>query len=139
MIIVPFKPEHIRSIRLQAKQKAALAWSSPSYLSVLKGAGPSVTGLGADGRVIACGGVAKVPGIWVLWGYISEDSRPSFIALHRSVRRLLSICGDERIESTTEADFTAGCRWLEMLGFKFDRELPNYGFFGETHRRYVRN
>ena len=139
MNIITFQPEHLHRMRLQARQHAAIAWSDAKYLTALKSLGPAVTGVDSNGRVIACGGVATIPGIQVLWGYVSSESGQSFIGLHRAVVRLLSICSVGPIESTTEADFPAGCRWLEMLGFKFDRELPNYGFFGETHRRYVRN
>jgi len=136
--VIPFDPDHIREMQLQDQQARIVSLATVQYLRVLKHMGPCASAE-VDGRIIACAGVALEPyGSGTLWSFISRDAGKHFIVLDRAVRRMLSIPNVRRIDATTEAGFSQGCRWLEMLGFEFEGVMRKYGPDGSDHVRYAK-
>ena len=133
MRIIPFHPDHVAVLDLQPSQAHI---DLPGYLEALKDAGIALTAVD-QGRVVACGGIVITEGKGILWGYISADCKRSFVMLDRIVRRLLLNCKLPRVEATVEPHFSNGCRWLSLLGFRFDKPLFGYGPSGEDHVQYV--
>lgn len=92
-----------------------------------------------DGRPIGCAGVVQHwPGRYVSWAYLGLDTGPHMRWITRC-----ALAGLERtkgrIEMTVRADFPAGQRWAEMLGFQVETpRLEAYGPEGEDHVGYVR-
>jgi len=137
MIVQPFKPYHIDLLRAQGVQGAQLG-----EVSLVLGAyenvppGPAVTGFEGD-RILICGGIAKIaPGNGICWALLAADPGKHMHALHFAVKRFISLQPWRRLEATVEEGFGAGCRWVELLGFKFEGSMPKYGPKGETHLRY---
>ena len=139
MNVIPFRPEHVGSMRVQERQLAVISHCPLQYLEKLAAAGPSVTAE-LDGRIIACAGVAvRWSGYGTLWAFVAQDSGPHFVRLDRCVRRLIESANLRRIDATTEVDFSEGRRWLELLGFEVEGDvMRKYGPDGEDHISYVR-
>ena len=138
MNIIPFRYEHVEAIDLQAAQKHVISHLCIEYLKRLEAVGPAVTAE-LDGRIIGCGGVAFAGfGMGTLWAFLAADAGSHFVRLHRVARRVIEIPRLRRIEATTEACFTQGCRWLELLGFHSEGVMRKYGPDGSDHVRYAR-
>ncbi len=88
---------------------------------------------------MACGGIINyAPHRGMCWALLSEDARQHMLWLTRATQRFIAIHPWRRLEATVEEQFSAGCKWVEMLGFKFEGRMPQFGDDGETHLRYAR-
>lgn len=133
-----FKPYHIDLLLAQGVQlrQVSQVQVPASYASLARLPGPAFTGRVGD-QILMCGGMIPMgPAMGVLWALLSEAAASHMLALHRGVRRFLEINPPRRLEATVEKGFPQGCRWLELLGFKAEGEMPGYGLQGETHIRY---
>lgn len=134
--VIPFQPEHIRRMRVQRAQIRLLSYELSPHIHALNQSGPAVTAV-VDGEILACAGIVEQGfGIGTLWGFIAQDSGRHFVRIDRTARRLMRLVPLRRIESSTEADFAQGCRWLELLGFQSEGILRQYGPDGSDHVRY---
>jgi hypothetical protein len=138
MTILPFRPEHLARIKnLQEVQRRAVSDLPPKWLQLVAQANPAVSAVVND-QIIGCAGIiVSSSGTGFLWGAISQDAGPHFIAMHRAALRLLEMARLARIEAMVEVDFDEGARWLDLLGFRFDGRVSNDGLNGEDHCRYV--
>ena len=98
----------------------------------------------AGGRVLGCAGVIVPHGSRCgrAWALLGDDLRARPFLLHRlAARGLDSIARRHcltRIEASVQADFAAGRRWLEALGFRCEGRLPDTPG-GERFLRYERH
>lgn len=141
MRVEAFQTFHVPLLMAQGVQPAQARQVShvPStYASVQKPPGIALTAF--DGRrVVLCGGIIPArPNVGVLWALLAADAGRHMVWLHRATRRVLELQAWQRIEADVEAGFPAGCRWLELLGFQYEGEMPKYGLNGETHLRFGR-
>lgn len=129
MIIVPFEPEHLTTLKLQDMQ----AWMSDKltveYGAALKKGGPAYTGL-HDGKVVCCAGSANIwPQRDMVWALLSEDSGPHFITIMRAMKRFLDAHSSRRVEAAVVIGFKQGRRMMTLLGFQWEGRmiafLPN--------------
>jgi hypothetical protein len=137
----PFELYHLELIRAQGVQSAQVRDISHVPLTsatLTKPQGPAVSAFAAD-RLILCGGIVRqFEGHGQCWAVLSQDASRHMLWLHYATRRFISLERWQRLEASVEKGFTAGCRWAELLGFKFEGEMPNYGMDGQTHLRYGR-
>lgn len=127
--ILPFQANHLAVLRLQpAQEYMASRVQADNYGVEVEGWGPAYSAM-ADGRIIACAGVATVwPGRGAAWALLSKDAPCHFIAVHRAVRDFLDHCGIRRIEAYVDPEFVAAHRWMRMLGFRQETPEPMPGF-----------
>lgn len=138
MNVIPFEPEHLKTLELQSAQRYMLSHICIEYLKGLQAVGPALSAE-HEGRIVACAGVAfQGFGMGVLWAFVSHDAGRHFVRLDRYARRILSLTSLRRIEATTEASFAQGCRWLEMLGFENEGRMRAYGPDGQDHFRFAK-
>jgi hypothetical protein len=96
-----------------------------------------------EGRVLGCIGIMPIwPGRGTVWAVLDYDRiKPAhMLALTRIGRKYLTeLSPFRRIEATVVADFAAGIKWLELLGFKKETPEPMqaYGPNGEAHYLYA--
>lgn len=139
MRVEPYRAHHLHLLIAQGVQSAQIREIShvpANYANVPPGL--SMTALEGD-HVVLCGGIIPLgPGMGMLWAALSADAGNHMLWLHRATRRFLDIEPRRRIEATVEEGFPAGCRWLELLGFRWEGPMPGYGLKGETHIRYGR-
>lgn len=124
MIIVPFKPEHLQQIDLQAEQSVAR-----DYLNNIEYGQSLATHEGwtviVDDKIIACGGYIKVWGDRVqAWAVISATiGAAGMLLLTKAALRGLKL-RKGRIECYVASGFDAGHRWARMLGFTLETPEP---------------
>lgn len=129
MIIVPFQPEHLTEIDLQAEQSEAAAQLRDENYTRALSAHDSWTGI-IDGRVVACAGCITLwPGRHQVWAVISATIGASgMLQLSKAVLRGLAL-KTGRIEAIVAADFKAGHRWARLMGFQLDTPVPMRRWF----------
>lgn len=133
MNIVPFEPFHVELLNAQGAQAHEVSYVPDSWINTLRG----LTAFDRD-RVILCGGVLTSLGMGTVWAVLSADAGRHMLALHRATERYLEMQQLRRIEAAVQKGFMPGCRWAELLGFRFEGEMPRYGPNGETYLRYGR-
>lgn len=132
-----FQPQDLASVDLQPVQE----WIRP-HLTLAYGIrlarDPAFTLLDAD-QIIACGGIARFTDARpLLWSLVSRHARPHFLALHRVAQRLIACYDEPGLCATCEPGHEQGRRWLELLGFRPEGSLPNFGPDSSTHDLYGR-
>lgn len=136
--VVPFKRVHYEWLRESNPTADGGMFVAPEgVLSQLEQQN-SWTGV-VDGTPIACAGtIQQWPGRHMAWAYMGRNTGRHMVWITRAVRaNLAQVKG--RIELTVRADFAAGQRWAEMLGFRVETPcLERYGPHGEDHVGYAR-
>lgn len=128
MVIVPFDPEHLKTLQIQAAQ----AWMSedllcPDYAAAVAAAGVAFSGVEGQ-TLVACAGLMYFhKDRAVAWALMSQQAGGHFIKIVRAMRRYLDVCDSRRIEAQVACDFPAGRRLVTMLGFDFEGRMR--GFF----------
>jgi hypothetical protein len=138
MIIVPFEPEHLDRLLLQPAQAHFSTLFDPSYGPALANAGPCFTGMDGD-EIVGCSGVVKQ---WdnraTAWALLSGNAGKNFASIHKAVKRFLDATDFRRIEAYADADFDAGNRWLQMLGFEREGYMRQFSPIGKDAILYAR-
>lgn len=138
---VRYRPEHLPALRLQrAQAEAASLLETPDYAASLAN-GYAWSGL-VDERIAGVGGILpQWRGRAVAWALISERlTAHSFLRAHHKVRTVLADAhrdGWRRIETTVDAGFDAGHRWVRALGFTPEGLMRAYSPEGRDHVLYV--
>lgn len=141
MIVEPFQPFHIDLLRAQGVQSAQVG-----ELSIVPGScasvatsplGPALTVFDND-RIILCGGIVeRTPAHGECWALLAEGAGQHMTWLHYATKRFITMRRWLRLEAAVQKGFGAGCRWVELLGFKFEGEMPCY-VDESTYLRYAR-
>lgn len=135
--VQPFRTWHLEEIELQPAQANWTRYGTISYAQALA-TGTAFTAR-EDGRVLACAGVLPMErDVGSLWAFLSIAARRRLLRLGRMALRLCEVSGFARIVTSAEADFGAGCRFLELLGFKFVERIAGFGPDGRDHHFYAR-
>lgn len=131
MIIVPFQPEHLQQIDLQAEQSLAGHHLRNEQYTRSLAAHESWTGM-IDGRVVACAGFITLwPGRHQVWAVISATiGAAGMLQLSKAVLRGLAL-KTGRIEAVVASEFTAGHRWARLMGFTLETPEPMRRWFPE--------
>lgn len=126
----------------QSIERSVLNGESFTWDAVSR-SGPAVT-VKRDGLVLACCGlVEQWYGRAVAWSLLSSHCTASdMLWLTREIRNFLNEVQQDakyrRVEAVVHEPFTAGHRWVHMLGFKVEGVMPCYTPCGETYVQYGR-
>lgn len=139
---VAFRPEHLAALQLQAAQAALQPLlAQPSYGKAL--VGPYTwTGI-VDDRVVGCAGLLpQWPSRAIAWALLTgELTARHFLRAHHKVVAVLAAAqraGTRRIETSVDAGFDAGHRWVRALGFAPEGLMRAYSPDGRDHVLYAR-
>lgn len=114
--LIPFRAEHLRAIVPQASQRAMVASADLNALGTAAEQGRSASIIGADGRLLLCGGVQPVgDGVGWLWSVLSDGIGSDMVALTRIVRRWIVALGLRRV--MMDVANVTDARWARLLGF----------------------
>lgn len=128
MVIVPFDPEHLQMLQLQAAQ----AWLSedmlrPEYAQMVASCGVAFSGIDGE-TLVGCAGLMNFhKDRAVAWALLSQQSGEHFVKIFRAMQKYLNVCTARRIEAQVACDFPQGRRLVTMLGFDFEGRMR--GFF----------
>lgn len=119
MEVVDFKADHIFQLDLQDAQQYLSKFMSREQAQALEDGGWSFTAM-LDSEPVACAGVLPMwQGRAIAWSYLSSKATgPTFLRVHRAVKRFLDTCYIQRIEMSVDYGHEEGYRWAEMLGFR---------------------
>lgn len=92
-----------------------------------------------DMKPIACIGLTRHwEGRYEAWAFVIPSGKMSFVYIHKQVKRFLRECPARRIEANVRFDFEEGHRWVELLGFKLEREnMEGFGHDGSSYSAYA--
>jgi hypothetical protein len=141
MKIEVFRPFHVELLRAQGVQGEQMTelGDGINYAGERRPLGPAFTASSSRGLILLCGGIVQLaPHRGLCWALLSKEAPRHLLSLHKATRRFLQLYSYPRVETTVRAGFMPGCRWVEMLGFRFEGDMPLYGDQGETHWRYAR-
>jgi hypothetical protein len=137
MSVRAFQPVDLQRVVLQPAQ----AWIRPHLTreySLRLAQDPAFTVTHGD-DVIACGGIARWPDARpLLWSLLARDTHGRFWEIHATAKRIIACYDEPQLSATVERSHIAGCRWLELLGFRFELRLAGFGPDGADHDLYVR-
>jgi RimJ/RimL family protein N-acetyltransferase len=74
----------------------------------------------------------------IAWGLISEYAGKQFVRIHKAVKRFLDTTDFNRVEAFVDADFEAGHRWIQMLGFEREGYMRAFSPLGKDCILYAR-
>lgn len=117
MRVEPFNQEHWEAMQLQPAQHWCLPYMSADVVAWLQTL-DAYTIFDGDTPVVIAGLFEKWPGAAVAWAYVSEAAGRHMVAITRIVQRFLELKAPRRVEATVDAEFDAGHRWAELLGFE---------------------
>lgn len=133
MNIVPLERDHLKEISVQPAQAAEYAHADAL-------ASPLGMGWAAlvDGEPVACAGLVEVwEGRAYAWAILSDNAGPYMLPLTREIRSKLDAAPFRRIEMAVDADFDAGARWAEMLGFRCETPAPMAAYLPNGRAAYL--
>ena len=139
MHLVPFIPAHLEGFEPQEAQ----AWLAPHlqsqwYIDSLTALGDAFT-LIADGKVVGCGGLAKLTERRAqVWALVHKDAGKHLFGATRLVKDFLDAQNFIRMETPVKTSFQAAHRWALMLGFEREGTLKKWGDDGEDYDSYAR-
>jgi hypothetical protein len=120
--IEPFSPEHLARFVPRPDQKGD-AERLHGRTGAAAELGPAFTAYDEEDNVIGCAGLAEnSPDYATAWALFADGVRPALWArLAGAIQSVLSASGYRRIDTLVRADFPAGHRFVEALGF--EREM----------------
>lgn len=143
MRIVAFTPVHLEALALQSAQIGeARLLGARDYREELAVFGLSHS-VFVEGRLVACAGVKPLwPGRAFGWAMIGRDfPRSAWLPFTRATLAVLERAhaeGHTRIETTVDAGFEPGVRWVaDHLGFEVEGFMRGY-LNGRDHLLYAR-
>lgn len=120
MNLVPFQPEHVGQMLIQAHQQEAYldGWVAPP--------GDAWTAM-VDGRPIGCAGLTELwTGRAMAWSILAKDAGPHMLSIVRAIRRKLASVPYRRIEMAVKVGFPPGCHFADLLGFEIEQKARAY-------------
>jgi len=139
--IALFKEEHWYAMRFSDDAQALTGLSAAEHARILARGGPAYSAF-VDGKIIAMGGVFILwPGTGEAWCLTSPEIRKHAVFFIRAVNRYLDIIAQakklERIQAAVQADFLAGMKFAEGVGFEAEGLMPKY-FNGKSFIRFAK-
>lgn len=123
MIIVPFEPQHLSGLKLQAAQillQPTLA--SQAYGEALRDGGQAFSGV-VDGKIVGSGGIVNIwEGRAVAWALFTPDALANFMPAYRAIQSFLEISDMRRIEAFVDCGFEKAHNLARKLGFTMECE-----------------
>lgn len=114
---VPFKAEHARAMRVQARQRDWRDSTPDAHFRALEHRA-SVTIKDGD-EVLMCGGSIEIwPGRKILWALLAEGIGTRMTSCTRITRRFVRAEFNGRMELDVERDHAEGHRFAQLIGFE---------------------
>lgn len=126
MVIVPLTLEHVMALEPQEAQSGQSMADRVQTAKALIEQGNAYAAIDDDGVMCVAGVTPQWDGRAVAWALVSRHAGRKMAALTRSIRRYLDGLGIRRIEMYVDAQFSTGCRWATMLGFKNEGRMAAF-------------
>lgn len=138
MKVIPFEPDHLKTLALQDSQTWLMPMLNPEYGESLLKAGDCFTAIEGD-EILGCAGTMKIwEGRIIAWALISGKSGAHFVGIFKAIKRYLDLNDARRIEATVDVDFKEGHRLMRLLGFEYEGLMRKYLADGRDMCLYAR-
>jgi hypothetical protein len=140
MMLVPITDAHVLEFKPQRAQSEEACDPEIRLRTTraLKAQGSAWAAVAPTGEVLALAGVSEQwEGRGMAWCLLSEDAAKHMVGLTRIARRYFSAVDYRRLEMYVDAQFAAGCRWAELLGFKNETPGGMVGFLPNGNRAFM--
>lgn len=140
--IVPYKPEHFFQIVRRAYEIQTLKeLPDPEFVAKSFMNGWGYTAFIKD-KILLSAGVMKVwEGVGEAWlvasPLIHKYPLLSTKGIYFYLDRIIKENGLKRVQAVVQKDFHMANRWIQLLGFEYEGEMPNYRA-GKTFIRYAK-
>lgn len=126
--VIDFQPEHLEQISPKACHTGEVPKTVMTYAFTLT----------SEGKPVAIFGFfAFIPGVFHIWGYLSEEVRKMPLSFHKACLSVMQFYSERfqarRLQMDVRADYAEGIRWAESLGFKCEGVMKNFGLTGMDH------
>ena len=133
MTVIGYMPDHLVKIRVKDIHTGEV----PTIILT-----DAMTVMDGEQPVAIFGSFTFVPGVYHLWGLISEDVRQKPVAFHRVSKELLGYyekrTNARRIQMDVKASYIEGQKWAKALGFEYEGTMKRFGVNGEDFHLYGR-
>ena len=139
----PLTSHYLEHLKLQpAQHNMAPYLLEAQYQNILL-AHPGLAVLSHQGEVIACAGILpQTEHRAYIWALLGSGAGRYMVALHKQVSSFLAQQSYIRLETVVTRGFTAGERWVRLLGFThegrlkhfmdYDRDAELYAYYQKT-------
>lgn len=137
--IIPYQAHHLLALELQPAQAE---WSNrilrPGYAQVLAENGEAWTGV-VDGKVVGCAGLLpQWEGRMIAWAFFSpEIPRAAWPRIVAKMRAVFAVASG-RVEAYVVSGHGAGCRLVQLLGFKVEGRMAKFAPDGSDCFMYAK-
>jgi hypothetical protein len=132
---VTFEPAHLADLDPPVFDRQQMQRFAVGY----RATGPAFTLMEA-GRALGCGGLLISGGEGRAWAFLSDSLRRRPLLLHRTVKRVLPALVEhydlQAVSAEAHVDYAAARRWLERLGFRYQKIVPQFAGTTEDYARY---
>jgi hypothetical protein len=141
--VEPYRPYHLQLMMaqgdIQEGQRGDLSYVPAGLARVFRIPGQAMAVIENEDKVLLCGGIIpEGPTSGLMWAVLAKSAGRHMTFLHRGVLRFIDMQGLRRIEATVEKGFGEGCRWLALMGFKYEGDMEAFGVDGKDHERWAR-
>lgn len=122
-----FRPDDLAAIAVQSGQGELMGVDRLALGRAYAAQGRCLTARAGDGRILLCGGAIETHRDYAtIWSAVAGDAGPVMLALTRATVRFLDTLPHRRIDSIVAADFIAGRRWVQRMGFAQEACMADY-------------
>ena len=122
IVIAPYSPEHMLKIKPQDDQKDFMSIVPENFEHIANVEGFAKTIFDRDGEIISVCGIFPRGDQGFSWAIHSNLFKKHALAVTRAIKNLFKGYEDtgnfHRFLGTVASDFTAGHRWMRMIGFE---------------------
>ena len=136
----PLRAEHLTTLTLQPEQQyfEELISSPEDYIKMVSD-GDAYAIMEGEETMCAFGIIELWPNRSMIWALMSANCGPHMTGMVRIGRRLVKNSGSKRVEAHVACDFTAGHRFMKLLGFEIEAErMRSYEPDGRDCTLYAR-
>lgn len=137
--VEPFSAEHLIDFQVRPEMGGG-EWRAQLYPYI--GDPKTIAFVGDAGVYAIIGRTDLWPGVVELWALPTTLIHVHPIAFHRAVQRQLALLEQDasikRIQLCVRVGFEAAEAWAELLGFKIETLMKNYGPETDDYWSYVR-
>lgn len=135
-----FKAEDVKAINKQPLDAEEHDCLTDRHFELVEQHHKETYTLRINGRIVACFGLVPYwEGRAEAWAIIDKDCKHEFVALFKTMKRMIHDSPVPRIEATINKNFREGHRWIKLLGFELEAPtMKKYGVKGHDYSLYAR-
>lgn len=139
MIVRPWRKGDTHRLMLQQGQQYLHGFVDVYQdLSELSDAGLAWVGEEGDIILVIAGLAPQWTGRALAWALVSQEAGTHFCKIHRAVKDFLDNTSYKRVEANVDVGFSAGHKWIKMLGFEPEGYMRCYRPDGADMVLYAR-